>query len=482
MPGEMTDFQFTPHRSTRAVTISLDEEFIEEHGISDVDDVIYLMQSGDADELMEELGLIIEEYGKIIREDESFTCYESDNVYHQDYAMDIICRRGSIRQVHEDCDTIICEDDDETYLRSDQDYLSLYYCEYCDAYRMNHDTDDCGSSEEHSDYNYTASESSLKHANMKIKSYHGVDSPTFTNTAGLKYTFGVEIETSYGYIPYNEREELNLAAVDDGSISGKEYVTGVLKGDAGLRMLKKICTTINESDIGIDSKCGIHVHIGGAVFSRRFTIIATHLGLMLQNEIFHMLPPSRRDNRYCKMIPSKYSNMNFHNYREHLGELIYDREFVDRNYNKKSDLGRYPNKRYTWLNMVGYSQAQRHNTIEFRPHSGSTNYNKIRNWVLICMAFVHFVENHQRRVWEARTSVKGITLDEVLRTSLGDNLGSQLSKYVESRKKEFESEHLRLDRNSLIPGNHIVNDDNIKNVGVLPNEEIRESSNQNELS
>ena len=87
--------------------------------------------------------------------------------------------------------------------------------------------------------------------------------------------------------------------------------------------------------------------------------------------------------------------------------------------------------------MVGYSQTNGHNTIEFRNHGASMNYEKIRNWTLICMAFVHFVENNQRRIWEARSLPGGIALSEVLHSALGDNLGGQVSRYVNSRKDKF---------------------------------------------
>jgi hypothetical protein len=252
----------------------------------------------------------------------------------------------------------------------------------------------------------------------------------------MRYTFGVEVETSGGYVPTSEGNDLNVSAVNDGSISGKEYVTGVLVGDSGLSMLKKVCDTVQEN-CEIDSQCGIHVHIGGATFNRRFTIMATHLGLMLQDEVFDMMPPSRKRSTYCKPIPTKHKEMTFKNYKEHLADLIYSSCTLDADNNKKTRLGRYPSKRYTWLNMVGYSQANGHNTIEFRNHGASMNYEKIRNWTLICMAFVNFVENNQRRIWEARNLPGGITLDEVLHSALGDNLGGQVSRYVNSRKDKF---------------------------------------------
>tara|TARA_R110000851_G_scaffold117849_2_gene244860 strand:- start:898 stop:2265 length:1368 start_codon:yes stop_codon:yes gene_type:complete len=378
--------------------------------------------------------------GDFYGEEDTFMCVVSDERFHVNQERTVYDRRGYETSIHEDEDYIYSEDSDYGYLDNQSaNENDVFSCSGCDEYRHsdNHDFEECRG--DNDDENQRMFEnSSVPSKSTKNNDYNrklGITSTTFSNMNGMKYTFGVEIETSGGTIDH--WSDLNCSAVNDGSISGKEFVTGVLVGDSGLSMLKKICERVKESCV-INSSCGIHVHIGGAIFNRRFTIMATHLGLMLQDEVFAMLPSSRASNSYCKMIPPKYSNMNFQNYKDYLGELIYDTELgLGRSYNKKTRLGRYPSKRYSWLNMVGYSQASGHNTIEFRPHSASMSYEKIRNWTLICMSFTSFVENHQRRIWEAKDLPGGIKLDEVLRTSLGDDLGGQVSRYVESRKKEF---------------------------------------------
>mgnify|MGYP003654728996 CR=1 FL=1 len=390
--------------------------------------------------LADDYEIVWTEDGEYYLQEDTFICQSSEERYHTDVERMVIDRHGDCISVHEGGDDYVyCEDTEETYLDDDAASANdVHYCHSCEETRSseNHDFDECENGDDNDQQTFDNSSSPWRGMNNdKYSRGKGISSTTFSNMNGMRYTFGVEIETSDGRIDYYD--DLNCSAVNDGSISGKEYVTGVLVGDSGLSMLKKICDRVNDN-CSISSSCGIHVHIGGATFNRRFTIMATHLGLMLQDEMFSMLPPSRASNSYCKKIPTKHEEMNFNNYKEHLADLIYSSATLDKNNNKKSRLGRYPTKRYTWLNMVGYSQENGHNTIEFRPHSASMNYVKIRNWVLICMAFTSFVENHQRRIWEARKLPGGIKLDEVLRTSLGDTLGGQISRYVESRKSVFE--------------------------------------------
>lgn len=136
----------------------------------------------------------------------------------------------------------------------------------------------------------------------KLKTSVGVKSSTFFRTGGLPYTFGVEIETSSGTIKAIA-SDLNCSAVRDGSIGSGEYVTGVLKGDAGVKHLKKICDRLYYNT-AVDNRCGVHVHVGGLNLNKEFFIYAHLLGLKLQDNIFNnFLPNDRKNNNYCKRYP-----------------------------------------------------------------------------------------------------------------------------------------------------------------------------------
>lgn len=319
--------------------------------------------------------------------------------------------------------------DDVSYADTDiaNDHEVHYYdcCdEYChiDDHHCSNDDDDCY---------FDNIRSSYKADSLDKQKRYGTGSPTYSITNGMRYTFGVEIETSGGSL--NEREGLNLKAVYDGSTSGPEYVTGVLKGDYGFNHLKDICEAIAEDHV-INKRCGIHVHVGG-IFNRLFTIMLLRLGYQIQDEIYRMMPPSRLGNTYCKYIPDYVMDMNLTNWRTHLGKYIHGSGLeLNENCNKKSRLGSYPPTRYRWINCVNFSSNSGKPTVEFRNHGASMNYDKIRNWTLICMAIVRYAENNQKRIFY---NLPEITLEEVIRTSLGDNIGEQIMKYYEKRVALF---------------------------------------------
>lgn len=305
---------------------------------------------------------------------------------------------------------------------------------------------------------------------------------TYRISEGLKYTFGVELETASGFIPDFIAWKYNMDCIRDGSITGGEYVTGILQGDLGFTELSRITKLLNKS-CTIDHKCGVHVHIGGINNNKLFTVAAYKLGLLLQDEIFSMLPHSRLNTRNtyyssnnrnsaCDKlksleileIPYKQTNYLFDVYIDECYNKIFKwlsdnrTEKPNNKINKRFShpSGKYPNSRYVWLNLIplnfnkkqegnslsnsnknDLSKIKKSQTLEFRNHSASLNYKKIKNWILICMAFVNYVENRPLDILNSQE----IRLIDILSFSYKDNL-EHLLEYIEKRKNKFATKNV----------------------------------------
>lgn len=317
---------------------------------------------------------------------------------------------------------------------------------------------------------------------------YGTKSLSYRITEGLQYTFGIELETSSGFIPNFLAYKYNMKCLRDGSITGGEYVTGVLKGDSGILQLSQITKLLNKH-CKVDHKCGIHVHIGGINNNKMFNVAAYKLGLLLQDEIFSMLPRSRlftRNSYYYNngrnSACDKLKSLNKLSIPFNKTDLLLD-VYIDDAYNEmynwlsdsrankpsnkvnklcKHPSGKYPNSRYVWLNFVPlnfvkgeyhvsstsntkviWDKVKSKQTIEFRNHSASLNFVKIRNWLLICMAFVNYVENRAVDI----LNVESLSLREVLEFSYCNNL-EYLLDYIDKRKNKFMVENP--DENSKI--------------------------------
>ena len=310
----------------------------------------------------------------------------------------------------------------------------------------------------------------------------GVVSPSNTITEGKKYTFGVEIETSGGIVPLYRVKDYNLAAMRDGSITGAEYVTGILTGDKGFYHLSKICKLLSTR-CQIDSRCSIHVHIGNINLTKE-TIVAIYLlGLMLENELFLMLPESRRNNEFCRMLSADIasvippnSGLNesiisqtkldiiYHNLFAFVSTESYPNEKVNRRmtHPKGAKCGyNHSTPRYWWLNLVPglftreekYEVVKKHRfdkikeknqninlysnrTIEFRCHSATLNYEKITNWLKICMSIIFLAENKPIEILERYVDKNNISLEEVIKNAYPQN-NTKLLEYIHLRKATF---------------------------------------------
>ena len=271
-------------------------------------------------------------------------------------------------------------------------------------------------------------------------SYIQSESTSYLKTSSMNYTYGVEIEScTRRSMEDGNTDYLNLKTMEDGSIEGLEYVTGVLEGDVGVQQLKDICRVLREEDVRVDRSCGVHIHIGNTIFNRRFSIMLLKLCKQIEKDVYSIMPESRKTNTYCKLLPDNISAMNFHNYRKTLGNFTQGTP-ISKDYNKKKNHpgGHYNSQRYYWVNLTNCSARTGPETVEFRPHGATIDFNKIYNWLLICMSIVKFAENYQRRIITSDFSSKGpITLREVLDCSLNKRLYDSVWKYCKERASSF---------------------------------------------
>lgn len=338
---------------------------------------------------------------------------------------------------------------------------------------------------DYTDYNKLANviPSLLKEYTPSIEDLYtyGIKSPSYRTTCGFKYTFGVEIECSSSFTPTYMNLSFNMSCVRDGSLNagkgGPEYVTGVLVGDSGMMHLQQMMNYISGRS-AIDKFCGNHVHIGGFTPTKEFSLALFLLCFNIQNEIFLMLPVSRRTNEYCRKIPSDIYSviMNALTVRP---EGISPKDAIDAAYDllveyvaaldlvggkdsflqgkgnsKNEPLGKYLNKnsphplgkkcnynhktpRYEWLNLVPLLFNEKGKdifTVEFRPHPASLNFVKMRHWVNLCMAIVSFAETHSARIF----SNSSISLETIINSTIKSPLNRQaLINYVNDRKTKF---------------------------------------------
>lgn len=306
-----------------------------------------------------------------------------------------------------------------------------------------------------------------KYSDNLEREKYGLYSMTYKTMEGLKYSYGVELETSNGIIPEHILREMSVNSVRDGSLKdedgivwGAEIVTDVLIGDSGLRHLSKITSEISKR-CKINEKAGIHFHVGQGeesnVFTKDTIVHLFHLCYLIQDEIQELLPPTRRHNEYCRNIENlrillpdqsrklskeEYEQVINENYDNIVSYLAHQGNFNPKEHRRTHDHPKgfkcgydHHVPRYCWINFIPTVFNTRKNgvlTVEFRSHSATLNFRKIRNWLLLCMAIVKFSESFKDQI------VEGIRIEIIVRAVYPRNCNNLIA-YLDDRRSKFSS-------------------------------------------
>ena len=211
-------------------------------------------------------------------------------------------------------------------------------------------------------------------------------------TERFKFTFGVEIEClvassvmrecatrnamPFQYEGYNHTDNNHYYKfVSDSSIRGEnpiECVSPVLTGKVGMKSLENCCKALNEANAQVNVSTGLHVHIGAQNLSDEAYVNVFKNYQKLESVIDTFMARSRRENnsQWCRSLQGK--DFSFCTSKNDVYDVM-------------------SGNRYYKVNACSYS---RHRTIEFRQHQGSTDFEKISNWVNFCAKLVAWSKKH----------------------------------------------------------------------------------------
>ena len=214
-------------------------------------------------------------------------------------------------------------------------------------------------------------------------------------------TFGVEIEFQgnreevarlmnakgvRAYVEeYNHTTKSYWKLITDASC-GYELVSPPLKGREGLDQLKKACEALNEAGATVDISCGLHVHHDINDYNAKQIANIFAIYIKLEKTIDTLVPNSRRANNniYCGSL-----------FQGTTQQAILDKL---RAVNSLEDIRRIWDTRYVKVNFQSYIK---YGTIEFRQHSGTTQFDKIYNWILLTQQIVNMAATPVQKVYKA---------------------------------------------------------------------------------
>jgi hypothetical protein len=235
-------------------------------------------------------------------------------------------------------------------------------------------------------------------------------------TRNTERKFGVELELIFPSGTTRDAIRSRLAAVGitnwnvkgDGSLNGgngMEVVTPPLRGEAGLELLRTGMKVLREMNAKPNRSCGMHVHHDIADMDvdslKRFVKSwANNQSTVLDG----LVSPSRRDggSYYCRPLTA--------------GDL----RTISQVSNMEGFRRGYHVERYRTINLQAYG---RYGTVEVRQHQGTTDFEKVRSYILLGQAMLDSAKAATAPI-PARSCVMdfvralGTMLDETARTFL----------------------------------------------------------------
>lgn len=256
-------------------------------------------------------------------------------------------------------------------------------------------------------------------------------------TSCIKYTFGVEYETSEGHIPQNYCFKHGLIPLRDGSIRGNEYATVVMKGASGLQLIKNQMECI-EKYTDIDSDCSIHIHFGKLNTEPSFIYalycllynIQDKLEIFLPKYTFHTSNYKNTGKDYCKKLPKLGSFAELYDYLDPNNKGFVD-IYQPNNYDPDGKHKWQIPGRYHWVNFINLLFYNKNKTLEFRFLQPTKNYKKLINWIYILNAIIVYCENTYF-VQKEKTAalMHGVDLEHIIKSVYNSKISETLFNFM----------------------------------------------------
>jgi len=334
-------------------------------------------------------------------------------------------------------------------------------------------------------------ENNLKNYN---ENYNPEISKNIKNYAPLleNLSFGLEFETTKGFVPNRILNKYGLIPLRDGSISGIEYVTVPMEGEKGLQCTVDILKVLKERTEYDDNTCSLHLHLGNIPRTKEFILAFFKVGMKIQDEMFQMFPLYKKYNYHIKnknysaplptfeilsqldpVIDSRNIDENFGILYKYLS-MGQDFKSVSNDLNNVLSHPADPNgnqkwnirPRYLLYNIIPLIFGNKQ-TIEFRIHTPTYDVNKILPFIFMNSLIVNFIIRHQERILKGKSFLNNYDLYSILSDQIDrydivnrNQFRDLIYDYIQIRKNSCERQILKgniLGIESEIPAPNIIN-------------------------
>lgn len=173
--------------------------------------------------------------------------------------------------------------------------------------------------------------------------------------------------------------------IDEDSLTGSdpfEAVSPILRGDDGLKKVRKAATVLRKMGAVTNRSCGLHVHVSAKGLTPKALHTIAKRYHKWEPEIDSWMPKSRRKshNQYCKGMKPIVDWID--------DDIAYDLAAGNKPQIYESRMSFAMHSSCSHDRKVDFEALDRYDTIEFRHHPGTLDPWAITNWIKFCVNFV----------------------------------------------------------------------------------------------
>lgn len=291
----------------------------------------------------------------------------------------------------------------------------------------------------------------------------------------LNHSYGIEYETNEGFIPEYKIYKSGLIPLRDGSLKHPdglqpfEYATIPMSGKDALKMTKYHTEILNKFCSFAGNKESLHIHQGQSVLTKEYVVAYYKLALLIQDEMYSLFPSyvknggDVKNKSYCAPLYSMnqlkdsytsncgssdkslssvdvsfmhiYYYLSGENIHSALLSKVSDIEFFKSSHpsDPKNRSKWNISKRYHWCNFISLLFSAKR-TIEWRLHTPTFNFDKIKAYMLILDAVAMYVRKNTGAIIKSSSC----SLKEIIMFHYGDGkLSNDLLSYIDYRKDNY---------------------------------------------
>ena len=181
---------------------------------------------------------------------------------------------------------------------------------------------------------------------------------------GSSRCFGVEVETNECDNYADLYDDSAWGCKNDCSVYGKEFVSDILHGDAGLDEVTRLMDFADDNGWAVGDNCGLHIHLDARNESDEQLVCAAQAYISTYSVWSRFVDYDRVGNRYCDKNSADINE--FDDYR---------------------DFSQFAGcqGRFEYCNFAAYNE---HNTFEIRLHHATLDGRAICNWIRAHVCFM----------------------------------------------------------------------------------------------